>query len=113
MTSLASAAERPAIPTRVLILGAAGRDFHNFNVVFRDDPTSVVVGFTASQIPGIAPRRYPSALAGARYPEGIPIDDETALEALCRARRVDEVVFAYSPPERAEAAGLAQAVCFP
>ena len=96
MTSLAPAAERPAIPRRVLILGAAGRDFHNFNVVFRDDPTSVVVGFTASQIPGIAPRRYPSALAGARYPDGIPIDDETALEALCRTRRVDEVVFAYS-----------------
>jgi predicted GTPase len=96
MTSLAPAAERPAIPRRVLILGAAGRDFHNFNVVFRDDPTSVVIGFTASQIPGIAPWRYPSALAGARYPDGIPIDDEAALEALCRARRVDEVVFAYS-----------------
>ncbi len=96
MTSLTPAAVRPGIPRRVLILGAAGRDFHNFNVVFRDDPTAVVVGFTASQIPGIAPRRYPSALAGARYPDGIPIDDEAALEALCRARRVDEVVFAYS-----------------
>jgi len=96
MTLLSPAAGRSAIPRRVLILGAAGRDFHNFNVVFRDDPTSIVVGFTASQIPGIAPRRYPSALAGARYPDGIPIDDEAALEALCRARRVDEVVFAYS-----------------
>jgi predicted GTPase len=95
MTSLVPADERPAIPKRVLILGAAGRDFHNFNVVFRDDPTSIVVGFTASQIPGIAGRRYPSALAGARYPDGIPIDDEAALEALCRARQVDEVVFAY------------------
>ena len=80
----------------MLILGAAGRDFHNFNVVFRDDPTSIVVGFTASQIPGIAGRRYPPTLAGVRYPEGIPIDDEAELEALCRSREVDEVVFAYS-----------------
>ena len=81
---------------RVLILGAAGRDFHNFNVVFRDDPTVTVVGFTAAQIPGIGGRRYPAALAGPRYPDGIPIDDEAQLEALCRARRVDQVVFAYS-----------------
>ena len=81
---------------RVLILGAAGRDFHNFTVVFRDDPTVEVVGFTATQIPGIGGRRYPAALAGLRYPDGIPIDDESQLEALCRARRVDEVVFAYS-----------------
>jgi predicted GTPase len=85
-----------AMPRRVLILGAAGRDFHNFNVVFRDDPASLVVGFTATQIPGIAGRRYPAALAGVRYPDGIPIDDETALEALCLSREVDEVVFAYS-----------------
>jgi predicted GTPase len=96
MTSPARAAALPATPRRVLILGAAGRDFHNFNVVFRDDPTSIVIGFTASQIPGIAGRRYPSTLAGARYPEGIPIDDEADLEALCRSRDVDEVVFAYS-----------------
>jgi len=84
------------VPRRILILGAAGRDFHNFNVVFRDDPTSIVVGFTASQIPGIAGRRYPPALAGSRYPDGIPIDDEAGLEALCHSREVDEVVFAYS-----------------
>jgi len=96
MTSLPRGRAGPAAPRRVLILGAAGRDFHNFNVVFRDDPASIVVGFTATQIPGIAGRRYPAALAGPRYPDGIPIDDEAELEALCRSRDVDEVVFAYS-----------------
>jgi predicted GTPase len=79
-----------------LILGAAGRDFHNFNVLYRDDPTVTVVGFTAAQIPGISCRRYPASLAGQRYPDGIPIDDEERLELLCRERRVDQVVFAYS-----------------
>ena len=82
--------------TRVLILGAAGRDFHNFNRVYRDDPAVEVVAFTATQIPGIAGRRYPSALAGPRYPAGIPIEDEARLEALCVERQVDRVVFAYS-----------------
>ncbi len=81
---------------RVIILGAAGRDFHNFNVVYRDDPRSMVVAFTAAQIPGIAGRNYPAALAGALYPDGIPICNESELEALCRAESVDEVVFAYS-----------------
>jgi predicted GTPase len=81
---------------RIVILGAAGRDFHNFNVVYRDDPTAVVVAFTATQIPGIAGRRYPPSLAGPRYPAGIPIEDEAALEAICRRERVDTVVFAYS-----------------
>ncbi|HEX5816165.1 MAG TPA: GTP-binding protein [Methylomirabilota bacterium] len=81
---------------RVVILGAAGRDFHNFNVVFRDDPAAVVVAFTATQIPGIAGRRYPASMAGPRYPTGIPIEDERALEAICRRERVDTVVFAYS-----------------
>lgn len=57
---------------RVLILGAAGRDFHNFNVAYRDDPRVTVVAFTAAQIPGIEGRRYPAALAGPRYPQGIP-----------------------------------------
>jgi len=84
------------LPARVLILGAAGRDFHNFNVVYRDDPASEVVAFTAAQIPGIAGRRYPPALAGPRYPDGIPIEPEERLEALIRERRVDQVVFAYS-----------------
>ena len=81
---------------RIVILGAAGRDFHNFNVVFRDDPTAVVVAFTATQIPGIEGRRYPPSLAGPRYPGGIPIEEEVALEAICRGERVDTVVFAYS-----------------
>jgi predicted GTPase len=81
---------------RIVILGAAGRDFHNFNVVYRDDPTAVVVAFTATQIPGIAGRRYPAALAGACYPAGIPIEDEASLETICRREGVDTVVFAYS-----------------
>ena len=83
-------------PTRILILGAAGRDFHNFNRVYRDDPGVEVVAFTAAQIPGIAGRRYPPELAGPHYPAGIPIEDEAQLEALCRERGVDRVVFAYS-----------------
>ena len=83
-------------PTRILILGAAGRDFHNFNRVYRDDPAVEVMAFTATQIPGIAGRRYPPELAGARYPAGIPIEHEARLEALCRELRVDRVVFAYS-----------------
>jgi predicted GTPase len=92
-----SAMSQPALNRRrVVILGAAGRDFHNFNVVYRDDPRSVVVAFTAAQIPGIAGRDYPAALAGELYPDGIPIVDEAELEALCRAQNVDEVVFAYS-----------------
>ena len=83
-------------PERVVVLGAAGRDFHDFNVVYRDDPAAVVVAFTATQIPGIAHRRYPPALAGPRYPHGIPIEDEDALEAICRREGVTRVVFAYS-----------------
>lgn len=79
-----------------MILGAAGRDFHNFNVVYRDAPATDVVAFTAAQIPGIAGRRYPPVLAGTLYPEGIAIVDEAELDALCRDGRVDEVVFAYS-----------------
>ena len=77
-------------------MGAAGRDFHNFNVVYRDDPASEVVAFTAAQIPGVGGRLYPPALAGPLYPHGIPILEEEKLEALCRAQAVDEVVFAYS-----------------
>src|ERR1051326_8033756 len=83
-------------PRRVLILGAAGRDFHNFNTVYRADPAVRVVAFTATQIPGIAGRRYPAELAGALYPDGIPIRDEGELELICREERVEEVVFAYS-----------------
>jgi predicted GTPase len=81
---------------KVLILGAAGRDFHNFNMVFRDDPAHEIVAFTATQIPDIAGRRYPTELAGRLYPSGIPILAEEAMESLIRAHRVDDVLFAYS-----------------
>jgi predicted GTPase len=82
--------------TRVLVMGAAGRDFHNFNVAYRDDRTIEVVAFTATQIPGIADRRYPAELAGERYPAGIPIRPEAELESLIRELHVDQVTFAYS-----------------
>jgi len=91
----------------VVILGAAGRDFHDFNVVYRDDPHVEVVAFTAQQIPGVAGRRYPPSLAGPLYPEGIPIEPEEELEALCRARCVEEVVLAYSDLAHAAAMHLA------
>ena len=81
---------------RVVIMGAAGRDFHNFNVVFRGDRRYQVVAFTAAQIPNIAGRSYPPVLAGAEYPEGIPICPEEDLESLIRTHRIEQVVFAYS-----------------
>jgi predicted GTPase len=81
---------------RVIIMGAGGRDFHDFNVVFRDDPRSQVVAFTAAQVPGIAAGRYPASLAGPRYPEGIPIRPEVELAWLVETHEVDEVVLAYS-----------------
>ena len=81
---------------RVLIMGAAGRDFHNFNTVFRDDPTTEVVAFTATQIPYINDRTYPASLAGPHYPNGIKIHDESELSQLIRELDVDDVVFAYS-----------------
>jgi predicted GTPase len=80
----------------VVIMGAAGRDFHNFNVVFRNDPQTKVVAFTAAQIPGIDRRRYPPELAGPQYPDGIPIVPESSLDTLIQTEAVDEVVFAYS-----------------
>lgn len=82
--------------TRVIILGAAGRDFHNFHVVFRRDPAYEVVAFTATQIPTIENRRYPAALAGDLYPEGIPIYPEERLADLVARERIDLVVFSYS-----------------
>jgi predicted GTPase len=81
---------------RVLIMGAAGRDFHNFNTVFREDPGTEVVAFTATQIPYINDRRYPASLAGPSYPDGIQIYDESELTRLIRELHVDDVVFAYS-----------------
>jgi predicted GTPase len=82
--------------TRVLIAGAAGRDFHNFNLVFRGRDEYEVVAFTATQIPNIDGRVYPAELAGSLYPNGIPILPESALEQLVREHEIDEVVFAYS-----------------
>jgi predicted GTPase len=93
--------------TATLLLGAAGRDFHVFNTVYRDDPAFRVVAFTATQIPGIAHRRYPASLAGASYPDGIPIEDEAELEALCRRHEVRRVVFAYSDVTHAHVMHLA------
>jgi predicted GTPase len=81
---------------KVVIMGAGGRDFHNFNVVYRDDPNTEVVAFTATQIPGIADRVYPPSLAGPRYPKGIPVRPEEELVDLIRKHRVDDVVFSYS-----------------
>ena len=81
---------------KVLILGAAGRDFHNFNVVFRHNPEFQVVAFTATQIPDISNRRYPPELAGRFYPQGIPIADEKEMERLISEQGIDVVVFSYS-----------------
>ncbi|MBE0622791.1 MAG: GTPase, partial [Burkholderiales bacterium] len=81
--------------------------FHNFNVVYRDEPAVEVVAFTAAQIPGIAGRRYPAALAGSLYPEGIAIVPEAELEALIRTQEVEQVVFAYSDLAHAEVMHLA------
>jgi predicted GTPase len=83
-------------PVRTIIMGAAGRDFHNFNVFFRDNPDYRVLAFTATQIPNIDGRRYPAALAGSLYPEGIPIFPESDLVKLIADLQADQVVFAYS-----------------
>ena len=81
---------------RTLIMGAAGRDFHNFNTVFRDDDKYEVVAFTATQIPNIDGRLYPPSLAGELYPDGIPIYDEADLDKLIKEENIDQVIFAYS-----------------
>ena len=81
---------------KIIIIGAAGRDFHNFNTYYRDNPDVEVVAFTAAQIPDIAGRSYPKELAGTRYPNGIPIYVQDELEALIKKLDVDECVFAYS-----------------
>jgi predicted GTPase len=102
-----SSRPHPPEPTRVLILGAAGRDFHDFNVVYRDDPRYHVVAFTAQQIPHIAERRFPAELAGERYPEGIAVHPEERLEALIAELRVDVCVLAYSDLSHEEVMHLA------
>ncbi|HYU32216.1 MAG TPA: cyclic 2,3-diphosphoglycerate synthase, partial [Thermoanaerobaculia bacterium] len=81
---------------KVVIMGAAGRDFHNFNLLFRDNPEYEVVAFTAAQIPDIEGRTYPPVLAGELYPQGVPIRAEEELEAIVRQHAVDEVWFSYS-----------------
>jgi predicted GTPase len=92
---------------RVLVLGAAGRDFHCFNTVYREADDCEVVAFTAAQIPGIGGRRYPPALAGRLYPDGIPIVDESELEAVCEREAIDRVVLAYSDLAHADVMHLA------
>lgn len=86
--------DRTPVPT--VIMGAAGRDFHNFNMIYRDDPATRVVAFTATQIPEIDGRMYPPALAGPLYPDGIPILSEDDFAAICREHVVARAVFAYS-----------------
>ncbi len=81
---------------KILILGAAGRDFHNFNTVYRNDPNTKVVAFTATQIPDIAGRKYPKSLAGKYYPQGIPILDEKNLTDIIKKHKIDECVLSYS-----------------
>jgi len=83
-------------PIRTLIMGAAGRDFHNFNVAFRNDPAYNIVAFTATQIPDIEGRTYPAELAGHQYPSGIPIYPESDLVTLIQEKNIDQVIFAYS-----------------
>lgn len=83
-------------PIRTILMGAAGRDFHNFNVFYRDNAAYQVVAFTATQIPNIEGRKYPAELAGSLYPEGIPIYPESDLERLIHENQIDQVVFAYS-----------------
>lgn len=95
---------------RVIIMGAAGRDFHNFNVYFRENPRYQVVAITATQIPDIAGRTYPSALAGDAYPDGIPIVHETELRQLIRRHGVGLVVFSYSDVRHTDLMHIASVV---
>jgi predicted GTPase len=89
------------VSRKVIIMGAAGRDFHVFNCCYRDRPEFNVVAFTATQIPHIDDRRYPAELAGSLYPDGIPIEPEEELADLVRKHGVDDVVFAYSDVSQA------------
>ena len=92
---------------KTVIMGAAGRDFHNFNTVYRDNELYDVVAFTATQIPNIAGRKYPPELAGPFYPAGIPIVPEEDLEKIVADRKVDRVIFAYSDVSHAHVMHLA------
>jgi predicted GTPase len=84
------------LKTQIIIIGAAGRDFHNFNTFYRDNDSYNVVAFTAAQIPNIDNRKYPAELAGELYPDGIPILPEKDLPELIKRYHVDECVFSYS-----------------
>ncbi|MGK7944086.1 MAG: cyclic 2,3-diphosphoglycerate synthase [Microcystaceae cyanobacterium] len=95
---------------RIIIMGAAGRDFHNFNQVYRNNPQFEVVAFTATQISGIAGRSYPPSLAGELYPNGIPIVEQSELERLCQTENIDTVVFAYSDVKHTEVMHIASSV---
>jgi predicted GTPase len=95
---------------RIVIIGAAGRDFHNFNVCYREDSWSHVVAFTATQIPDIAGRKYPAELAGPRYPQGIPIVPEEELERLIKEEKADLAVFSYSDVSHVRVMNLASRV---
>jgi len=95
---------------KVIIIGAAGRDFHNFNTVYRDNPAYKVLAFTATQIPGIADKKYPAALAGGLYPQGIPIYEQDELERLIKDLDADECVFAYSDVSYSAVMGLSAKV---
>lgn len=95
---------------KVVICGAAGRDFHNFNLLYRHDPDVRVVGFTAAQLPNIDQRHYPPELAGEYYPQGIPIYRQTELLSLCQREGVDEVLFSYSDVDHQSVMELAEEV---
>ncbi|MCL2014014.1 MAG: cyclic 2,3-diphosphoglycerate synthase [Oscillospiraceae bacterium] len=95
---------------KIIIIGAAGRDFHNFNTVYRDNADCDVVAFTAAQIPDIAGRKYPASLAGSLYPDGIPIYEETDLERLIKELDADECVFSYSDLPYAAVMGMSAKV---
>ena len=98
------------MPANIIICGAAGRDFHNFNVLYREDRQARVVAFTAAQIPNIDGRRYPPELAGRLYPQGIPIYPEGELPQLIRRHQVKEVLFSYSDVSFSHVMSLASRV---
>lgn len=101
---------KPSDRKKIIIIGAAGRDFHNFNTCYRDDARFHVVAFTAAQIPDIDGRRYPAGLAGPHYPEGIPIHTQSELPELIRKHDVDACAFSYSDISYQEVMGIASVV---
>lgn len=110
MTKTSRTNDRDGGLLRTVIMGAAGRDFHVFKTLYATDPATLVVAFTAAQIPGIADRKFPATLAGQRYPDGIPIVDEAELEELCRTQAVDQVVCAYSDLDHRDVMHIASRV---